>query len=96
MLIIDNREHALIELFKNETESQTENCDIVVEALDVGDVLIRLGRDYIYERKTLADLAAKRLAERRTVATEGRPREEWRLGAPQLELFPLTPSGRTS
>ena len=44
----------------------------------------------------LADLAAKRLAERRTVATEGRPREEWRLGAPQLELFPLTPSGRTS
>ena len=68
MLIIDNREHALIELFKNETESQTENCDIVVEALDVGDVLIRLGRDYIYERKTLADLAAS--------ITDGRFREQ--------------------
>ena len=36
----------------------------------------------------LGDLAAKRLAERRRVPTEGRPREEYRLTAPQLALFP--------
>jgi hypothetical protein len=36
----------------------------------------------------LSDLAAKRLIERRQVPTEGRPREEYRLIAPQLTLFP--------
>lgn len=36
----------------------------------------------------LDDLVAKRLAERRTVTTKGRPREEYRLIAPQLSLFP--------
>lgn len=35
----------------------------------------------------LADLAAKRLVEHRSVPTEGRPRDEYRLGAPQLDLF---------
>lgn len=37
---------------------------------------------------TLADLMAKRLVERRRTPTEGRPREEYRLIAPQLPLFP--------
>jgi hypothetical protein len=36
----------------------------------------------------LGDLVAKRLAERRQVGTKGRPREEYRLTAPQLSLFP--------
>ena len=36
----------------------------------------------------LDDLVAKRLAERRQVGTKGRPREEYRLIAPQLSLFP--------
>jgi hypothetical protein len=36
----------------------------------------------------LGSLTVRHLAERRTVATEGRPREEWRLIAPQLTLFP--------
>ncbi len=36
----------------------------------------------------LADLAAKRLIERRQVQTTGRPREEYRLVPPQLQLFP--------
>jgi Protein of unknown function (DUF3987) len=36
----------------------------------------------------LAGLVTRHLAERRTVATEGRPREEWRLIAPPLTLFP--------
>jgi hypothetical protein len=36
----------------------------------------------------LADLAAKRLIERRQTPTDGRPREEFRLIAPQLPLFP--------
>jgi hypothetical protein len=36
----------------------------------------------------LAGLVTRHLAERRQVATEGRPREEWRLIAPQLTLFP--------
>jgi hypothetical protein len=36
----------------------------------------------------LASLSASLLAERRHVQTEGRPREEWRLIAPQLTLFP--------
>jgi hypothetical protein len=39
----------------------------------------------------LADLAAKRLLERRQTPTAGRPREEFRLVAPQLALFPVTP-----
>jgi hypothetical protein len=36
----------------------------------------------------LDDLLAKRLAERRQSPTKGRPREEYRLIAPQLSLFP--------
>lgn len=36
----------------------------------------------------LDDLVAKRLAERRQFPTKGRPREEYRLVAPQLSLFP--------
>ena len=36
----------------------------------------------------LAELTARRLAERRTQPTEGRPREEYRLVLPQLTLFP--------
>jgi hypothetical protein len=35
----------------------------------------------------LDDLMSRRLVERRTVPTEGRPREEWRLAPPQLDLF---------
>ena len=35
----------------------------------------------------LDDLAGRRLVERRQVPTEGRPRDEYRLGAPQLDLF---------
>ena len=36
----------------------------------------------------LASLVVRHLAERRRTETEGRPREEWRLIAPQLALFP--------
>ena len=36
----------------------------------------------------LAELASRRLIERRKVETSGRPREEYRLIAPQLRLFP--------
>jgi hypothetical protein len=36
----------------------------------------------------LDDLVAKRLIERRTTPTKGRPREDYRLIAPQLALFP--------
>lgn len=41
----------------------------------------------------LGDLLAKRLTEHRQVPTEGRPRDEYRLGPPQLPIFdsPVTP-----
>ena len=39
----------------------------------------------------LADLSAKRLIEQRHTPTAGRPRDEYRLAAPQLTLFPVTP-----
>jgi hypothetical protein len=39
----------------------------------------------------LDDLTAKNLVEHRTIATAGRPRDEFRLVAPQLSLFPVTP-----
>jgi hypothetical protein len=35
----------------------------------------------------LGDLLSRRLVERQAVPTEGRPREEWRLAPPQLDLF---------
>ncbi len=38
----------------------------------------------------LADLTAKRLIEHHTIGTAGRPRDEYRLVAPQLSLFPYS------
>lgn len=58
MLLIDNREHALIDLFKKATDLPYE---LKIKALDVGDAWIcaegnEESPEYVIERKTVADL----------------------------------------
>lgn len=51
-LIIDNREHALIELLAE------MNIDFSTDQLDIGDVIVQKGNDtlVVFERKSLSDL----------------------------------------
>ena len=54
-VIIDNREHAVLEKM-----GEYRELNIKVEALNLGDVMIRYNEDpkIIIERKTLTDLIA--------------------------------------
>jgi len=62
-LVVDNREHHLIEKLKG-------LCEVKVETLDIGDILFREGDEtiLIVERKTIADLKAS--------ICDGRAREQ--------------------
>lgn len=57
-LVIDNREHALIELCKQNVQN-FNNCCIEVETLSIGDIIVKTEEDrevLIVERKTFQDL----------------------------------------
>jgi len=57
-LVIDNREHALIDLCKQNTQN-FNTCSIEVATLPIGDILLKTEEDHevlIIERKTFQDL----------------------------------------
>jgi len=60
-IVIDNRESQLIELFSKQTEILKEkNIEWSTQTLEIGDVMIHNNEgsiNYLFERKTLSDLA---------------------------------------
>lgn len=59
-ILIDNREKALIPVIKSLNNDLGLKCELVIEKLDIGDIIIKDGtcEKIIIERKTLSDLAS--------------------------------------
>lgn len=59
-IIIDNREKALIPVIKSLNNDLEFKCEIAIEKLDIGDIIIKddTHEKLIIERKTLSDLAS--------------------------------------
>ncbi len=59
-ILVDNREKALIPVIKSLNTDLGFKCEIVIEKLDIGDIIIKDGihEKLVVERKTLCDLAS--------------------------------------